>query len=78
MTLGHQYRQSLPPPLSQGASTFIDLIPGFRKLASECFLAQMVSIVEMVSFVEIHIDEVSSLFTNISKAHFVPGSTCDL
>ncbi|XP_072044637.1 centromere/kinetochore protein zw10 homolog [Amphiura filiformis] len=41
MTLGHQYRQSLPPPLSQGAASFVDLIPVFRKLASECFLAQM-------------------------------------
>ncbi|XP_038079416.1 centromere/kinetochore protein zw10 homolog [Patiria miniata] len=41
LTLGHQYRQSLPPPLCDGTSTFVDLIPVFRKLASECFLAQM-------------------------------------
>ena len=43
LTLGHQYRQSLPPPLSQGAATFVDLIPVFRNLAAESFLAQMVS-----------------------------------
>ncbi|XP_038075098.1 centromere/kinetochore protein zw10 homolog isoform X2 [Patiria miniata] len=42
LTLGHQYRQSLPPPLCDGTSTFVNLIPVFRKLASECFLAQMV------------------------------------
>ncbi|XP_038075494.1 centromere/kinetochore protein zw10 homolog [Patiria miniata] len=41
LTLGHQYRQSLPPPLCDGTSTFVDLIPVFRKLTSECFLAQM-------------------------------------
>ncbi|XP_022093272.1 centromere/kinetochore protein zw10 homolog [Acanthaster planci] len=41
LTLGHQYRQSLPPPLRDGLSTFVDLIPVFRKLASQCFLAQM-------------------------------------
>ncbi|XP_038079437.1 centromere/kinetochore protein zw10 homolog [Patiria miniata] len=41
LTLGHQYRQSLPPPLCDGTYTFVDLIPVFRKLASECFLAQM-------------------------------------
>ncbi|XP_071789941.1 centromere/kinetochore protein zw10 homolog [Asterias amurensis] len=41
MTLGHQYRHTLPSPLCDGASTFVDLIPVFRKLASECFLAQM-------------------------------------
>ncbi|XP_038044146.1 centromere/kinetochore protein zw10 homolog [Patiria miniata] len=41
LTLGHQYRQSLPPPLCDGTSTFVDLISVFRKLASECFLAQM-------------------------------------
>ncbi|XP_038075243.1 centromere/kinetochore protein zw10 homolog isoform X2 [Patiria miniata] len=41
LTLGHQCRQSLPPPLCDGTSMFVDLIPVFRKLASECFLAQM-------------------------------------
>ncbi|MBN3302540.1 ZW10 protein, partial [Amia calva] len=41
LTLGHQFRYHLPQPLCQGAATFIDLVPGFRRLGTECFLAQM-------------------------------------
>ncbi|XP_048838716.1 centromere/kinetochore protein zw10 homolog [Brienomyrus brachyistius] len=41
LTLGHQFRPHLPQPLSDGAATFVDLVPGFRRLGTECFLAQM-------------------------------------
>ncbi|KAJ8267083.1 hypothetical protein GJAV_G00138140 [Gymnothorax javanicus] len=41
LTLGHQFRHHLPKPLSDGTATFVDLVPGFRRLGSECFLAQM-------------------------------------
>ncbi|KAM5140638.1 centromere/kinetochore protein zw10 homolog [Mantella aurantiaca] len=41
VTLGHQYRYHLPAPLSDGAATFVDMVPGFRRLGTETFLAQM-------------------------------------
>ena len=41
LTLGHQYKSKLPPPLSQGAATFIDLVPCLRRLGTECFLKQL-------------------------------------
>ncbi|KAG8434451.1 hypothetical protein GDO86_012719 [Hymenochirus boettgeri] len=41
LTLGHQFRYHLPVPLSDGAATFVDMVPGFRRLGTECFLAQM-------------------------------------
>ncbi|KAM9540225.1 centromere/kinetochore protein zw10 homolog [Salvelinus alpinus] len=41
LTLGHQFRPHLPDPLSEGAATFVDLVPGFRKLGAQCFLAQL-------------------------------------
>ncbi|KAJ8347531.1 hypothetical protein SKAU_G00261200 [Synaphobranchus kaupii] len=41
LTLGHQFRHHLPKPLSDGTATFVDLVPGFRRLGTECFLAQM-------------------------------------
>ncbi|XP_041749788.1 centromere/kinetochore protein zw10 homolog [Coregonus clupeaformis] len=41
LTLGHQFRPHLPDPLSEGAATFVDLVPGFRKLGAHCFLAQL-------------------------------------
>uniref|UniRef100_A0A670KKI8 Centromere/kinetochore protein zw10 homolog n=1 Tax=Podarcis muralis TaxID=64176 RepID=A0A670KKI8_PODMU len=37
LTLGHQFRGHL----MDGIATFVDLVPGFRKLGTECFLAQM-------------------------------------
>uniref|UniRef100_A0A8C6XJL1 Centromere/kinetochore protein zw10 homolog n=1 Tax=Naja naja TaxID=35670 RepID=A0A8C6XJL1_NAJNA len=37
LTLGHQFRSQL----SDGTATFIDLVPGFRKLGTKCFLTQM-------------------------------------
>ncbi|XP_066495731.1 centromere/kinetochore protein zw10 homolog [Tiliqua scincoides] len=37
LTLGHQFRGRL----SDGTVTFVDLVPGFRRLGTECFLAQM-------------------------------------
>lgn len=37
LTLGHQFRGRL----SNGTVTFVDLVPGFRRLGTECFLAQM-------------------------------------
>ncbi|KAM3830416.1 centromere/kinetochore protein zw10 homolog isoform 1-T1 [Vipera latastei] len=37
LTMGHQFRSRL----SDGTATFVDLVPGFRKLGTRCFLAQM-------------------------------------
>ncbi|XP_075402731.1 centromere/kinetochore protein zw10 homolog [Tenrec ecaudatus] len=41
LTLGHQFTLRLAPILCDGTSTFVDLVPGFRRLGTECFLAQM-------------------------------------
>ncbi|XP_039743871.1 centromere/kinetochore protein zw10 homolog [Pteropus medius] len=41
LTLGHQFRFRLAPILCDGTTTFVDLVPGFRRLGTECFLAQM-------------------------------------
>uniref|UniRef100_H3BGT9 Centromere/kinetochore protein zw10 homolog n=1 Tax=Latimeria chalumnae TaxID=7897 RepID=H3BGT9_LATCH len=41
LTLGHQFRNSLPSPLKEGFATFVDLVPCFRRLGTDCFLAQM-------------------------------------
>ncbi|XP_057676979.1 centromere/kinetochore protein zw10 homolog [Corythoichthys intestinalis] len=41
LTLGHYFRPHLPQPLNQGLSTFVDMVPAFRKLGAQCFLAQM-------------------------------------
>ncbi|EHB05224.1 Centromere/kinetochore protein zw10-like protein [Heterocephalus glaber] len=41
LTLGHQFRLCLAPILCDGTTTFVDLVPGFRRLGTECFLAQM-------------------------------------
>ncbi|NXO00365.1 ZW10 protein, partial [Rhinopomastus cyanomelas] len=41
LTLGHQFRYRLSTILCNGAATFVDLVPGFRRLGMECFLAQM-------------------------------------
>ncbi|XP_068023838.1 centromere/kinetochore protein zw10 homolog isoform X2 [Melanerpes formicivorus] len=41
LTLGHQFSYHLTNILCDGAATFVDLVPGFRRLGMECFLAQM-------------------------------------
>ncbi|XP_010729165.3 centromere/kinetochore protein zw10 homolog [Larimichthys crocea] len=41
LTLGHYFRAHLPQPLSDGVATFVDMVPIFRKLGAQCFLAQM-------------------------------------
>ncbi|NXX45400.1 ZW10 protein, partial [Tricholaema leucomelas] len=41
LTLGHQFHYHLTNVLCQGAATFVDMVPGFRRLGMECFLAQM-------------------------------------
>ncbi|NXY24758.1 ZW10 protein, partial [Atrichornis clamosus] len=41
LTLGHQFRYRMTSVLCNGAATFVDLVPGFRRLGMECFLAQM-------------------------------------
>ncbi|XP_062289187.1 centromere/kinetochore protein zw10 homolog [Scomber scombrus] len=41
LTLGHHFRAHLPHPLSEGITTFVDMVPGFRKLGAQCFLAQL-------------------------------------
>uniref|UniRef100_A0A8B9KJK0 Centromere/kinetochore protein zw10 homolog n=1 Tax=Astyanax mexicanus TaxID=7994 RepID=A0A8B9KJK0_ASTMX len=39
LTLGHQFRPYLP--MKDGVVYFVDLVPGFRKLGAQCFVAQM-------------------------------------
>ncbi|KAI4877922.1 hypothetical protein NFI96_017415 [Prochilodus magdalenae] len=39
LTLGHQFRPHLP--LRDGVAYFVDMVPGFRKLGAQCFVAQM-------------------------------------
>lgn len=41
LTLGHHFQAHLPQPLSEGVATFVDMVPGFRKLGAQCFLAQL-------------------------------------
>ncbi|XP_066191075.1 centromere/kinetochore protein zw10 homolog isoform X2 [Sylvia atricapilla] len=41
LTLGHQFHYRGTGVLRNGAATFVDLVPGFRRLGMECFLAQM-------------------------------------
>ncbi|PWA14583.1 centromere/kinetochore protein zw10 homolog isoform X3 [Gambusia affinis] len=41
LTLGHHFRAHLPQPLSEGVATFVDMVPGFRKLGAQCFLVQL-------------------------------------
>uniref|UniRef100_A0A4W5LYZ9 Centromere/kinetochore protein zw10 homolog n=1 Tax=Hucho hucho TaxID=62062 RepID=A0A4W5LYZ9_9TELE len=41
LTLGHQFSPHLPDPLCEGSATFVDLVPGFRKLGAHCFLAHL-------------------------------------
>ncbi|XP_013879046.1 centromere/kinetochore protein zw10 homolog [Austrofundulus limnaeus] len=41
LTLGHHVRAHLPQTLGEGVATFVDMVPGFRKLGAQCFLAQL-------------------------------------
>ncbi|XP_031989721.1 centromere/kinetochore protein zw10 homolog [Corvus kubaryi] len=41
LTLGHQFRYLTGAVLSDCGGTFVDMVPDFRKLGMECFLAQM-------------------------------------
>ncbi|XP_056140876.1 centromere/kinetochore protein zw10 homolog isoform X2 [Lampris incognitus] len=41
LTLGHHFRSHLPQPLSEGVTTFVDMVPCFRKLGAQCFLTQL-------------------------------------
>ncbi|NWW72055.1 ZW10 protein, partial [Climacteris rufus] len=41
LTLGHQFRYRMTSVLCHEAATFVDLVPAFRRLGMECFLAQM-------------------------------------
>eukprot|EP00112_Aurelia_sp_Birch-Aquarium-sp1_P010087 Seg2172.2 transcript_id=Seg2172.2/GoldUCD/mRNA.D3Y31 product="Centromere/kinetochore protein zw10-like" protein_id=Seg2172.2/GoldUCD/D3Y31 len=41
ITLGHQFKPTLPEALSQGAATFVDLVPVIRKCGEKCFLANL-------------------------------------
>lgn len=38
LTLGHHFRAHLPQPLSEGVATFVDMVPGFRKLGKQTAL----------------------------------------
>ncbi|XP_077596631.1 centromere/kinetochore protein zw10 homolog [Stigmatopora nigra] len=41
LTLGHYFRPHLPQAFNEGLFTFVDMVPGFRKLGAQCFLNQM-------------------------------------
>uniref|UniRef100_A0A672HKR2 Centromere/kinetochore protein zw10 homolog n=1 Tax=Salarias fasciatus TaxID=181472 RepID=A0A672HKR2_SALFA len=41
LTLGHHFRPHLPQPLNESFATFVDMVPGFRKLGAQCFLTQL-------------------------------------
>jgi len=41
LTLGHHFRGHLPQPLSEGVATFVDMVPGFRKLGEQTILHQL-------------------------------------
>ncbi|NXD99804.1 ZW10 protein, partial [Chaetorhynchus papuensis] len=41
LTLGHQFRYLTSTVLSDCGGTFVDMVPDFKKLGMECFLAQM-------------------------------------
>ncbi|XP_048368744.1 centromere/kinetochore protein zw10 homolog isoform X2 [Sphaerodactylus townsendi] len=41
LTLGHQFQGRLGALLCDRTATFVDLVPVFRRLGTECFLAQM-------------------------------------
>ncbi|CAF97316.1 unnamed protein product [Tetraodon nigroviridis] len=41
LTLGHHFKAHLPQPYGRGLATFVDMVPGFRRLGARCFLAQM-------------------------------------
>ncbi|NXM74576.1 ZW10 protein, partial [Serilophus lunatus] len=41
LTLGHQFCYHTTHLLSNGAASFVDLVPAFRRLGMECFKAQM-------------------------------------
>ena len=38
LTLGHHFRAHLPEPHSEGIATFVDMVPGFKKLGKLTFL----------------------------------------
>jgi len=42
LTLGHQFRRGLPPPLNRGAATFVDLVPRLRRQGTEVFVGQVI------------------------------------
>nr|XP_056716439.1 centromere/kinetochore protein zw10 homolog [Euleptes europaea] len=41
LTLGHQFQGRLGGLLRDGTATFVDMVPVFRRLGAECFLAQI-------------------------------------
>ena len=42
MTIGHQFRASLPDPLRESSQvTFLDLVPRMRRIGAECFIKQI-------------------------------------
>ena len=43
LTLGHHFRAHLPQQLSEGVATFVDMVPGFRKLGKQ-ILFQLVAL----------------------------------
>lgn len=34
LTLGHHFKAHLPQPHSEGVATFVDMVPGFRRLGT--------------------------------------------
>uniref|UniRef100_A0A671Y7V6 Centromere/kinetochore protein zw10 homolog n=1 Tax=Sparus aurata TaxID=8175 RepID=A0A671Y7V6_SPAAU len=48
LTLGHHFRTHLPEPHSEGIATFVDMVPGFKKLGELTFL-QLAELLERLS-----------------------------
>ena len=44
LTLGAEFRDHLPPPLSAGAATFVDIVPFLRRSGQQYLLQQQVSL----------------------------------
>ena len=60
ITMGHQFRPTLPDSLGQGAATFLDLVPVLRNCGQKCFLENLVR--KLISMFLIAV--ISSIFCN--------------
>lgn len=45
LTLGHHFKAHLPQQHSEGVASFVDLVPGFRKLGNATLLQPLISVI---------------------------------